>query len=97
MVRAVSLQQRGEVARQRRHDQHLGPAGVDGVAQVVAHEALQRAEGLAVHRHLAHRHLALADRTESMPNDGLWCVSRSRENTSQAAASLRVAGVCSGA
>jgi 2-keto-3-deoxy-L-rhamnonate aldolase RhmA len=53
-------QQRGEVARQRCHDQHLGPAGVDRVAQVVADEALQRAEGFVVHRHLAHRHLALA-------------------------------------
>ena len=34
-------------------------------------------------------------RTESMPNEGRWCVRRRRENTSQAAASLRVAGVFS--
>ena len=35
-------------------------------------------------------------RTESMPNEGRWCVSRRRENTSQAAASLRVAGLRTG-
>ena len=55
------VQQCGEVARQRRHDQHLRAQRVLGLAQVVAHEALQRAEGQRVHRDLAHRHLALAD------------------------------------
>ena len=90
------VQQRREVARQRRHDQHLGPVAVARRRpgrRARSAAACRRPRACTATSRTGTSRSPM--RTESMPNDGRWCVRRSRENTSQAAASLRVAGVCS--